>query len=290
MGALSLTGSKAGQRAGFSPLVPGVIHAPYPDPYRPPLGSTAQTAAQAVLEYIEGELFGRLVPAEEVAAVFVEPMLGEGGYVTPPPDFLPGLRAMCDRHGIVLVCDEVQSGIGRTGRWWAVDHVNVVPDIVVTAKGLASGMPLGAIVARADLMSWKPGSHGTTFGGNPVCCAAGLATLAVIEDEGLMENASVMGRRLLAGLAELALKYPAIGDVRGTGLWVAADLVRDRQSKEPDAALRDRVIQEAFRRHMLVLGAGRSAVRFMPGLVVGADEVDQALACLDASLSAALSC
>jgi 4-aminobutyrate aminotransferase len=287
MGALSLTASKAGQRTRFAPLVPGVHHAPYPDPYRPPFGATAETAGRAVVEYIESEIFGRLVPGDEVAAVFVEPMLGEGGYITPPPDFLPLLREICDRHGILLVADEIQTGVGRTGRWWAVEHVSVQPDILTTAKGLASGMPLGAIVARADLMDWKPGAHGTTFGGNPVCCAASLATLEVIEDEGLLANATEMGRRFLDGLRVLAERHPEIGDVRGVGLWVAAELVEDRESRRPAAALRDRVVSEAFARRLLVLGAGKSTLRFMPGLVVGADEVDAALEIAGAALEAA---
>jgi 4-aminobutyrate aminotransferase len=285
MGALSLTGSKSVQRAGFAPLVPGVTHAPYPNPYRPPLGSSSETCGEAVLDHIERELFGTIVPPDEVAAIFVEVVQGEGGYIVPPKGFLPGLRELCDRHGILLVADEVQTGIGRTGRWWAIDHVDVEPDVILSAKGLASGMPLGAIIAKADVMDWPPGSHGSTFGGNPICCVAALATLDTIEQEGLLENAAVMGARFQDGLRSMAERHQAIGDVRGLGLMVAAELVQDRDSKEPDPALRDRVVQRAFDHGMLLLGAGKSAIRFMPGLVISQAEVDEALEKLEAALS-----
>ena len=277
MGALSLTASKAIQQAGFGPLIPGVVHVPYPNPYRPPLGSTPHTAGQVVLDYIERELFGRTVPAGEVAAIFVEALQGEGGYITPLTDFLPGLRQMCDRHGILLVVDEIQTGMGRTGKWWAVDHVAVVPDIITIAKGIASGMPLGAMCARADLMTWRPGAHGTTFGGNPVSCAAALATIQVIEEEGLLANAQVMGARFLAGLNELASRYEVIGDVRGKGLWLAAEFVEDRATKKPAKALRDQIVLQAFADRLLLLGAGESTIRFMPPLIVKEAEVDEAL-------------
>jgi 4-aminobutyrate aminotransferase len=288
MGALSLTGSKSIQRAGFGPLVPGVAHAPFPNPYRPPLGSTAATAAAAVLHFIENDLFGRVLPPEDVAAVFVEPFQGEGGYVVPPPDFLPGLRRLCDRHDILLVADEVQTGVGRTGRWWAVDHYDVVPDILCLAKGIASGMPLGAMVARADLMTWEPGAHGNTFGGNPVACAAAMATLDVIEEEGLLAHASALGEHFLDGLHDIAARHEAVGDVRGVGLWLAVDLVEDRQSKTPAKLLRDDVVERAFEHRVLLLGAGPGAVRFMPPLNVSTAEVDEALGRFERALEEAV--
>jgi 4-aminobutyrate aminotransferase len=288
MGSLSLTGSKAVQRSGFGPFVPGVVHVPYPDPYRPPLGSTPEACGRAVLHFIENDLFARTLPSDDVAAVFVEPMQGEGGYVLPPDDFLPGLRALCDRYGILLVADEVQTGFGRTGLWWGVDQYGVVPDIMALAKGIASGMPLGAMIARHDLMIWEPGSHGNTFGGNPVCCAAAMATLDVIEEEGLLANARAMGDRLLAGLRALQGRYDAIGDVRGRGLWTAIDLVEDRVTKHHDRVLRDRIVDEAYQQRLLLLGCGKSAIRLIPPLVVTADEIDLALERLDAAISEAL--
>lgn len=288
MGSLSLTGSKAVQRSGFGPFVPGVVHVPYPDPYRPPLGSTPSACGRAVLHFIEQELFARTLPPEDVAAVFVEPMQGEGGYVTPPEDFLPGLRDLCDRHGILLVADEIQTGVGRTGRWWAMEHSGVVPDIMALAKGIASGMPLGAMVARHDLMTWEPGAHGNTFGGNPVSCAAALATLDVIESEGLLENARTLGDRLLAGLRELQQRYDPIGDVRGVGLWTAIDLVEDRVTKKHDRILRDRIVERAFHNHLLLLGCGKSAIRVIPSLVVTRDEVDECLERLDLTIAQSL--
>ncbi len=288
MGALSLTGSKVVQRSGFGPLVPGVTHVPYPDPYRPPLGARAEDCGRAVLHHIEHDLFARTLPPEEVAAVFVEPMQGEGGYITPPDDFLPGLRELCDRHGILLVADEIQTGVGRTGTWWGVEHTGVAPDIVATAKGLASGMPLGAMVARSEIMSWKPGAHATTFGGNPVACAAALATLDVIEEEDLLANARRMGERLLGGLQELQRRYEPIGDVRGRGLWTAFELVEDRHSRHHDHALRDRIVHHAFQRQLLLLGCGKSAVRVIPALVATPADIDECLDRLDGALQDAL--
>jgi 4-aminobutyrate aminotransferase len=241
-----------------------------------------------VLQHIEHELLARTVPAEDVAAVFVEPMQGEGGYVIPPDDFLPGLRALCDRHGILLVADEVQTGVGRTGRWWGVEHTGVEPDIMAVAKGIASGMPLGAMIARADLMTWRPGAHGNTFGGNPVSCAAALATLDVIEEDGLLANARKMGERLLGGLRELQSRHEAIGDVRGIGLWAAIDLVEDRVTRRPDQALRDRIVERAYQRQLLLLGCGKSAIRFAPALVISETEVDECLDKLEIALAEAL--
>ncbi len=284
MGSLSLTASKPIQRARFGPFLDGVTHVPFPNPYRPPFGVAPSEAGSAVIDHIEHTLFTGPVPAEEVAAIFIEPILGEGGYIVPSADFLPALADLCKRHGILLVADEIQTGVGRTGKWWAVDHVGVVPDIVTVAKGIASGMPLGATIARADVMTWPPGSHGNTFGGNPVSCAAALATLDVIEEDGLLDNAKVMGDRFMAGLLDMARRHEGIGHVRGIGLMVAAELVADREGREPDPALRDAVVDRAFHNGLLLLGAGKSAVRFMPPLNVTAAECDEALALLDQSL------
>lgn len=267
MGSLALTASKVVQRARFAPLMPGVTHVPFPDPYRPPLPAPDGDHARAVIDYIEHTLFARVVPPEEVAAVFVEPIQGEGGYVVPPPNFLPLLRELCDRHGILLVVDEVQSGMGRTGRWWAVDHWGVVPDIVCIAKGIASGLPLGAMVARKDLMTWGPGAHGNTFGGNPIACAAALATIELLEN-GLIDNAARVGAFMLERLREMQARHPVIGDVRGLGLMLAVELVTDRETKTPATELRNAVVYRAFEKGVLVLGCGPSAVRFMPPLVL----------------------
>jgi 4-aminobutyrate aminotransferase len=277
LGSLALTASKPIQRERFGPFMPGVDHVPFPNPYRPPFGVAPDQAGAVVLDYIEHSLFSGPVPPREVAAIVVEPILGEGGYVVPPPDFLPGLRALCDRHGILLIADEVQTGVGRTGRWWAVEHAGVSPDIMTVAKGIASGMPLGAFVAPEDLMTWPPGAHGNTFGGNPLACAAALATMDVIESEGLMDNATAMGRRFVNGLEGAATRHESIGHVRGQGLMVAAELVRDRGSKAAAPELRDAVVDRAFQRRLLLLGAGKSAIRFMAPLNVTAGEVDEAL-------------
>jgi 4-aminobutyrate aminotransferase len=287
MGALSLTASKPVQRAGFGPFLDGVHHVPFPNPYRPPFGVAPGDAGAAVLDHIEHSLFGGPIPAEEVAAIFIEPILGEGGYIVPPPDFLPGLAALCKRHGILLVADEVQTGVGRTGRWWAVDHTGVVPDILVVAKGIASGMPLGAMVAPARLMTWPPGAHGNTFGGNPLSCAAGIATLDVIQEQNLLQNAAQMGDRLMTGLSALSRKHDVIGHVRGVGLMVAFEVVADQESRAYAPELRDGVVDAAFDRNLLLLGAGKSAVRVVPPLNVEAADIDEVLDRLDQSLAAA---
>jgi 4-aminobutyrate aminotransferase len=266
MGSLALTGSKSVQRRGFAPLVPGVTHVPFPNPYRPTV-SGGRSESQAVIDYIENNLFARIVPADEVAAVFVEPIQGEGGYVVPPPDFFPLLRDFCDRHGILLVADEVQSGMGRTGKWWAIEHWDVEPDIVCVAKGIASGLPLGAMIARKDLMTWGPGSHGNTFGGNPLACAAALTTIDLLEDH-IIDNAAGVGAFMLDRLAEMMADHPSIGDVRGKGLMIGVELVEDRETKEPASELRAAVIQRAFEQGVLLLGCGPSTIRFMPPLVI----------------------
>jgi 4-aminobutyrate aminotransferase len=241
--------------------------------------------SQACVTSIEEELFTRHLDPRDVAAIFVEPVQGEGGYIVPPPGFLAGLRELCDRYGILLVFDEVQSGIGRTGRMFACEHEGVEPDILLTAKGLGSGMPIGAMIVRESVDRWKNGAHGSTFGGNPVCCAAALATIALVE-EGLMANAAVQGERLLVGARALMERHACIGDVRGVGLMVGMEFVRDRVTREPDADLVDRIVQTAFTRGLLLLGAGKSALRLAPPLVIDAEDVDRGLAMLDACIAA----
>jgi 4-aminobutyrate aminotransferase len=235
------------------------------------------------LDELEDRVFKRLVPANEVAAIIVEPIQGEGGYIIPPPGWLRDLRALCDRYGILLVADEVQSGVGRTGKMWACEHEDVEPDILLTAKGLGSGMPIGALVAKESISTWETGSHGSTYGGNPVCCAAALATLDLVESE-LMANAAAMGERLLAGLRRLQEKYACIGDVRGVGLMIGVEFVKDRATREPAPELLDNLVLAAFRRGLLLLGAGKSTLRLAPPLVVDQHDVDTALSMLDGLL------
>lgn len=258
-GSLSLTNSKVTQRSGFGPFLPEVYHAPYGD-----------------ADYIEQHLFVRRVDPRDVAAIVVEPIQGEGGYLVPPKGFLSKLRAMCSEHGILLIMDEVQSGVGRTGRMWACQHESVVPDILVAAKGLASGMPLGAIIARADLMKWKPGAHGSTFGGNPVCCAAALATLDLVEKE-YMKNARAMGDVLMTRARALQENTKTIADVRGRGLMVGIEL--------KDPALVKRVVTTAFRKGLLLLGAGKSTIRLAPPLLIDEEDIDIALSMIGELLS-----
>jgi 4-aminobutyrate aminotransferase len=281
-GAMSLTASKARQREGMGPFLPEVYHAPYPNPYRCTVcdGSDCTRHALQALE----ELFARRLAPRDVAAIFVEPIQGEGGYVVPSPGFLVGLRALCDRHGIVLVMDEVQSGIGRTGRMFACEHEGVVPDVLVTAKGLGSGLPIGAVIAREAVMKWEPGAHGSTFGGNPVCCAAALATLDLVEN-GLMQNAAVMGEKLMAGLRGLAERHPVVGDVRGRGLMIGVELVNDRRTKEPAPQRVKALVEAAFSRGLLLLGCGPSAVRIAPPLLIDDEDVQAGLRILDECLA-----
>jgi 4-aminobutyrate aminotransferase len=283
LGALSLTASRAVQRRGFGPLVPGVFHAPYADCYRCPVGATPGTCSAECLNYIENDLLVHLVSPDEVAALVVEPIQGEGGYLVAPDQFLERLRELTRRHGIVMVVDEVQSGMGRTGRMFAIEHSGVRPDVVAIAKGIASGMPLGVTVARAELMKWPSGAHASTFGGNPVSCAAALATITLLR-ETLVENAATVGKRLKDGLAALADKHPIIGDVRGRGLMIGVELVRDRGTKERAIEQRKAVVDAAFRRGLLVLGAGPNTVRFCPPLVLTAGEADSAVEIFDLAL------
>ena len=280
LGSLSLTASKAVQRRGFGPFMPGVYHAPYPDSYR---ASSPEAAAAQSLSYIEDQLFTHLVAPDEIAAVVVEPIQGEGGYLVPPPAFLHGLRELTRKHGILLVVDEVQSGMGRTGRMFAADHVGLRADIVTIAKGIASGLPLGVTCARADIMSWPPGAHASTFGGNPVACAAANATIRLLKN-GLVANAAAVGDHLMTGLRELQKKHAIVGDVRGRGLMIGIELVRDRQTKERATDERNALVQAVFRRGVLILGAGRNAVRLAPPLVLTQAQADIVLAVLDDAL------
>ncbi len=266
MGSLSLTSSKAKQRRGFGPFLPMVAHVPY---------------GQA--DAIENTLFRYQMDPGEVAAVFVEPVQGEGGYVLPDPDFLPSLRALCDKHGVLLVCDEIQSGMGRTGKWFAYQHFGIVPDITLMAKGMASGLPVGAVLARADIMNWPPGAHASTFGGNPVACAAALATLELVEHT-YMANAAKLGPVLLGRLGELCEKHPTIANPRGLGLMCAVDVLNRRTGK-PDAHLRERVLKETFQRGVILLGCGEAAIRFCPPLCINEAQLDVGLKLLDEAIA-----
>ena len=285
MGSLSLTASKLTQRKGFGPFVPGTYHAPYPDCYRCPAGATPDSCAAECLNFIEHQLFVHLVSPDEVAAVAVEPIQGEGGYIVAPDVFLKRLRELTTKHGILLITDEVQSGMGRTGKWYAIQHTGVEPDIVTAAKGIASGMPLGVATAPSSLMSWPPGTHASTFGGNPVSCAAGLATIRLLRD-GLMRNAEVVGAHLMARARSLMERHAIIGDVRGRGLMIGIELVRDRTTKERATSERDALVKECFTRGLLVLGAGRNAVRLSPPLVLTTQQADTAIEILDQALVA----
>jgi len=286
MGSLAFTSSKYTQQKGFFPTMPGVTHVPYPNEYRPLFAGPDQGAA--TLRYLEEVLFVHNVPASEVAAVLVEPIQGEGGYLVPPDGFLAGLRALCDRHGILLIFDEVQSGIGRTGRMFASQHWEVAPDIMTLAKGLGSGMPIGVTVAKRSIMQkWTRGAHGNTFGGNPLCCAAALATLDLVEHE-YGANAARVGNHFMGRLRALAQRYPVIGQVRGRGLMIGMELVTDPVSRAPARRLCDTLITRAFHQGLLLLSCGQSTVRFMPPLLVSEAQVDEAMELLERALIEAL--
>jgi 4-aminobutyrate aminotransferase len=289
MGALSLTASKPQQKRRFAPLVPGVTHVCYPDVYRGCSGGAqdAEAFALGCARFIEEKLFKTILAPEEVAAIFVEPVQGEGGYVIAPTPFMQELRRICDKHGILLVVDEVQSGVGRTGKWWAVEHTDVQPDIVCMAKGIASGMPLGIMMSRAGIMDWVPGSHASTFGGNPVCIAAALATLDVIEKEGLLAHSTEVGNYMLKRMADWPAKHRIVGDVRGRGLMIGVEIVKDKKTKEYAPEQRDRVVELAFERGILFLGCGPSTVRISPPLIVTKDEADAAIDVLEESIESA---
>jgi 4-aminobutyrate aminotransferase len=286
MGSLAFTASKYTQQAGFFPTMPGVTHVPYPNAYRPVLAGADQ--GQATLDYIENVLFPSNVPASEVAAILVEPIQGEGGYLVPPDGFLAGLRSLCDRHGILLIFDEVQSGVGRTGKMFASEHWGVAPDIMTLAKGLGSGLPIGMVIARkAHMEKWKRGAHGNTYGGNPICCAAALATLELVQQE-YAANAAQVGGYFMERLRALQGKFECIGDVRGKGLMIGAELITDRASRKPATALCQRVLTRAYYNGLLLLSCGISTLRFIPPLMVSRGEVDEALALLEVALGEAL--
>jgi 4-aminobutyrate aminotransferase len=282
MGSLSLTASKAIQRRGFAPFLPGVSHAPYPDTYR--FKGSADECAEASLSYIRDQIFVHLISPDEVAAIVVEPVQGEGGYIVPPKAFLQGLRHLTREHGIVFVCDEVQSGMGRTGRMFALEHFGIDADVVNIAKGIASGLPLGITCARAEIMAWPPGAHASTFGGNPVSCAAANATIKLLREQ-LIANAATVGAHLVDGLRELQKKHTLIGDIRGMGLMIGVELVKDRKTKERAVDERNAVVQAMFKRGVLILGAGRNAVRLAPPLVLSKEQADSVIAALDESLA-----
>ena len=280
MGALSLTASKVIQERGFFPLVPGITHVPYAYCYRCPAHSVYPGCGCACVDWIRDDLFKRSLPPEEVAAIFVEPIQGEGGYIVPPPEFHQKLFNLAREFGILYVVDEVQTGMGRTGKMFAIEHWNLVPDIMALAKGIASGMPLGAMVSQSEVMTWIPGSHASTFGGNPVSCQAALATIDLLQ-ESLMRNAETMGDYLLSQLRELQKRHPMIGDVRGKGLMIGVELVKDPVTKEKAIAERNRVIQACFEKGLLILGCGENVLRLIPPLIISRAEADTALTILE---------
>ncbi len=284
-GSLSLTASRAVQRNGFGPLLSGVSHVPYPNTYSCPFGHHGGECnpENEVIEYIE-RLLRTSVPAEEVAAIIAEPVQGEGGYVFPPKNFLARLREIADRHGILLIFDEVQSGMGRTGKMWACDHYGVAPDIITTAKGIASGLPLGVTIARADIMNWPPGAHASTFGGNPIACAAAMETIRLLEER-YVANSAAMGEYAMKRLADWPKKHPLVGDVRGLGLMIGVELVKSQKTREPNPDARKKIIERAYQLGVLLLGCGESTLRLMPPLIVERDQMDFALDILERCVS-----
>lgn len=287
MGSLSFTASKSVYRKGFSLPMGGVFHAPYPDVYRPILHSLpGEDDAETVIRYIEEQILGRLVSPDDVAGILVEPIQGEGGYIVPPAKFFPALRQLCDRYGILLISDEVQAGMGRTGKWWAVEHYGVEPDIVTSAKGIASGVPFGATLAKKSIMTWKEGAHGNTYGGNPLACAASLATIDLIERE-YMQNAAEVGAYTLDALEEIKARHPGIGDVRGKGLMLGIDFVKDHTARKANKALRDRVEELSFQHGLITLGCGKSTIRFAPPLSITKAEIDEGLTIFEHALALA---
>ncbi len=287
LGSLSFTASKPLYHEGFYPLMNGVVHVPYPDAYRPVFSQrTGEDYGETVVRYIEEQVLGKLLPAEDVAGILVESIQGEGGYIVPTAGFYPALRDLCDRHDILLIVDEVQSGMGRTGKWWAIEHFGIEPDIVCVGKGIASGIPLGAIIARKSIVTWPLGSHGNTFGGNPIACAAALATMDLIQEE-YLENAQEMGDYALDALNEIAVRHPSIGQVRGKGLMIGVEFVKNKQSKEPAHDMSERIVQRAFERGLITLGCGKSTIRISPSLSITKSEVDDGLEIFEESVSLA---
>jgi 4-aminobutyrate aminotransferase len=288
MGALSLTGSKPQQKRRFAPFVPGVHHVRFPYTYRGCSGGPQEEEAFSLgcARYIEEKLFKTILPPEEVAAIILEPIQGEGGYVVAPDNFLQEIRQICDRHGILLIADEVQSGAGRTGKWWAIEHSGVQPDMVCIAKGIASGMPLGICMTKADVMNWVPGSHASTFGGNPVCIAAAVATMDILEREGI-KNAATVGEKMLERLRPWVAKHGTVGEVRGRGLMIGVEIVKDQKSRTPAGPMRDKIVDLAFERGLLILGCGETSFRLCPPLVVNQNEADIALDILEECITLA---
>lgn len=287
MGAVTFTASKAKYHGGFYPLMNGVTHAPFPNPYRPVLERRkGEDYGEAVVRYIEEEILMQILPPKDVAGILVETIQGEGGYIIPPDGFYPALRKLCDKHGILLILDEVQSGMGRTGKWWAIDHFGIEPDIITSAKGIASGMPLGACIARKSVMNWEIGTHGNTYGGNPISCAASLATIDLVEKE-FMQNAKEVGEYALDALEEIKARHPSIGDVRGKGLMIGVEFVKDRETKEPAKDLTERLVDLAFERGLLTLSCGQSVIRIAPPLAITKSEMDEGLQLFEDALTAA---
>lgn len=287
MGAVTFTASKAKYHSRFYPLMNGVTHAPYPNPYRPVLERRkGEGYGEAVVRYIEEDILTQILPPGDVAGILVETIQGEGGYIVPPDDFYPALRALCDKYDILLILDEVQSGMGRTGKWWAVEHFGIEPDVITSAKGIASGMPLGACIARKSVMDWEVGTHGNTYGGNPVSCAASLATIDLIEKQ-FMQNAKEVGVYAMEALEEIQARHPAIGEVRGKGLMIGVELVKDRDTKEPAKELTERLVDLAFERGLLTLSCGQSVIRIAPPLAITKSEMDEGLQIFEDALTAA---
>ena len=280
MGALSLTASKTIQKKHYNPMVPGITHIPYAYCYRCPYNLSYPQCGLGCVKWVEDTLFRTTIPPEEVAAIIVEPIQGEGGYIVPPPEFHLELYKIAKKYGILYVVDEVQTGMGRTGKMFAMEHFGVDPDIIALAKGIASGMPLGALTARAEIMDWEAGSHASTFGGNPISCQAALVTIELLE-EGLMDNAVVQGKYLMAGLREFQQSFECMGDVRGKGLMVAVEFVKDRENKKPAREWRNEIIKKAFQKGLLLLGCGENSIRFSPALTVTAAEIDECLSIFD---------
>lgn len=281
MGSLAFTASKPHYKEDFFPMMGGVTHVPFPNPYHPILESLpGENYGETIVRYIEEQILDQLLPFSEVAGIMVETIQGEGGYVIPAPGFYPALRDLCNRYQILLIVDEVQSGMGRTGKWWAIEHFGIEPDIVCVGKGIASGVPLGAIIAKKSLMTWTKGAHGNTYGGNPIACAAALATIELINDE-YMLNAVEVGEYTLRRLEELQSRHPSIGQVRGRGLMIGVEFVQDRETHQPDVELRDRIIHLAFQSGLLLLGCGKSTIRIAPPLSISQGEIDQGLIILE---------
>ena len=281
MGSLAFTASKPVYRHGFYPLMSGVVHVPYPDPYRPLLNSfDNEPYGETVVRYIEEEIIGKIVPGDDLAGILIEPIQGEGGYIVPAKGFFKSLRKLCDKYGILLIADEVQSGMGRTGKWWAIEHFGVEPDIVCSAKGIASGIPLGAVIAKKSVMNWPKGAHGNTYGGNPVASAAALATIDLIEKQ-YLKNAADMGVYMKGALEEIKSSHESIGDVRGIGLMLGVDFVKDQESKKYDSEIRDQVEKLAFEYGLVSLGCGKSTIRFAPPLSISKREIDEGLRIFD---------